>query len=249
MAAETKSLKTLLQETLVFIQRNFSSLLGVAAVVYVPLSALFSLFFWVVFLFNDKIDILSPHKSVLAVVIFIVFFAALVTIALLAIMVFSIAIIKALKACDEQKKIVFKDLYRSSAAILGPFCVVILWVFVKVSLWSLLFVIPGIVFAMFYSFAHIVFILDGRQGLSALKASRDIVQPFFWEFVGKSFVAGFLFCLASGLCTAVIHFVFQSNTGWDFIFASILENLTNGFLGIFPITFGYLLYKDLKERV
>ena len=77
MAAETKSLKTLLQETLVFIQRNFSSLLGVAAVVYVPLSALFSLFFWVVFLFNDKIDILSPHKSVLAVVIFIVFFAGL----------------------------------------------------------------------------------------------------------------------------------------------------------------------------
>jgi hypothetical protein len=249
MTIVKKSLGALLKDTLSLIKEHLASLAGLVAVVYIPLCCLFLLFFGSAFIFKDKIDMLSANKSILAIILFIIFFAILVTITFLAMMIFSIAVIKKIKACDEKKNFSLKEAYQVSGPLLGPFCIVILWVLVKVSLWSLLLIVPGVIFALFYSFAQIAFILDGKQGLSALEASRTIIQPFFWEFAGKSFVAGLIFFATSAVFKGMIHYCFPLSAGWHPAVASILENLANGFLGIFPITFGYFLYKDLKERV
>ena len=248
MPAIRKSLGRLLKDTFFLIKQNLFSLASIVAAVYIPLCVLFLLFLGTASAFKDKMDILSAGKSVLSTIIFIVSLAGFITAVFLATMIFSIAIIKKIKACDEKKNLSAKEAYQASSVLLGPFCIVIFWVLVKVSLWSLLLIVPGIVFALFYSFAQIAFILDEQQGLSALVSSRKIIQPYFWEFVGKSFVAGLIFFVVSGIFRLIIHRIFPSKIGWDPITASILDNLVNGFLGIFPITFGYFLYKDLKER-
>ncbi len=248
MGVEKKNLGSLLADTFFLIKENFLFLMSVVAVVYVPLCALFFLFLGSTFAFKDEIDALVVNKSALVIFLGIVLFIALIVVTFLAVMIFSVAMIKAIKACDEKKDVSLRDLYQLSFAGLGPFCVVILWVFVKVSLWSFLLIVPGVVFALFYSFAQIVFILDGKQGVSALEASRSMIQPYFWEFVGKSFVAGLIFLVVSGIFSFILHYFFPLNAGWDLVFARILENLVNSFLGVFPMTFGYFLYKDLKER-
>ena len=92
------------------------------------------------------------------------------------------------------------------------------------------------------------FILDGKRGVDALKASRDIIQPFFFEFVWKSFAVGALFFAVSWSFGLVLKHFFPLKVGYDTIIVGISENFVNGFLGIFPTTFGYFLYKNLKER-
>ena len=115
-------------------------------------------------------------------------------------------------------------------------------------LWSLLLVIPGIIFALFYSFAQMAVVLDDRKGMEALVFSRKIIQPFFWEFVGKSLVAGMIFFIVSAVFNVILCRIFPSKTGWDPIWVSLLMNFINGFLSVFPLAFGYFLYQDLKER-
>jgi|GEM_PF-1148255 len=248
MSLAKKSLGQLLCDTFLLLKRNLFSLSGVVFATYFPLGFLSFLFFWVTFVFKDKIDIFFAQKSILAVIVFIVFFSALIAVVFLTMMLFSIAIIKKIKACDEKKGLSVQEAYRCSVAALGPFCIVSLWVLLKVSLWSLLLIIPGIVFALFYSFAQIVFVLEDKRGLAALVRSRNIIQPYFWEFIGKSLVAGLIFFVISGPCQLIVYLAFPSKVGWDPIMAAVLVNFINGFLGVFPVVFGYFLYKDLKER-
>ena len=248
MSLAKKTLGRLLADTVLLIKENILSLTGIVAVAYIPLGCLFLLFFWTTVIFKDSIDVVSPHKNILAIMLFFIFFVVVVTIAFLAMMIFSIAIIKKIKACDDQENLSIGETYRLSAAVLGSFCIVIFWAFIKVSLWSLLLIVPGIVFAIFYSFAQMAFILDEKKGISALVFSRGIIQSHFWEFVGKSFVASLIFFVFSMVFGFFVYRVFPSKSGWDPIISGLLQNLINGFLGIFPLTFGYFLYKDLKER-
>lgn len=65
---------------------------------------------------------------------------------------------------------------------------------------TLLFVIPGILFAVWFAFASVVNILEGTKGREALSESKKLVEgkwwSVFWRFIATYFVFGVLFYLA-----------------------------------------------------
>lgn len=248
MAQEKKSFGQLLSNTFLLIRENMGDLAGIVAIVYLPFSFLFLLFVAIPIFLKERMSAAAPGGQAGLIVLFIVLFAVLITITVLAFILFSIAILKKIKACDEKQTLSPWAAYKDARPFLGAFIVVMLWVFLKVALWSVLLIVPGIVFALFYSFAQMTFIFDGERGVNALKTSRHIIQPHFWEFAWKSLAVMVVVLVISLLYSVILERIFSLKTGYQPIIVSIAENLFNGFLGVFPTVFGYFLYKDLKER-
>lgn len=248
MANEKKSLGQLLSDTFLLIKKNFTDLASVVAIVYVP----FTLFLFVVMalplVFKDRLEMLSPSEKTIPFLFFFILVAIFITFAFLSLLLFSIAILKKIKSCDEGQALLPLDSYKEARPLLGSFIIINLWILLKVVLWSLLLIIPGIIFAMFYSFAQMTFVFDGKKSVSALKASRDIIQPFLFEFFWKSVVAGILFSIVSASINFIIERVFPLKEGYHPIIVSTLENFIGGFLGVFLVAFWYFFYKDLKGR-
>ncbi|MCX6795654.1 MAG: hypothetical protein NT165_02955 [Candidatus Falkowbacteria bacterium] len=138
-----------------------------------------------------------------------------------------------------------KSSWEESKGLFTPFFLLSLLVLVLVLLWSILLIIPGIIFAVFYSFAVIIFIFEGKKGMSAIKASKELVKGYWWATFGRLVFLGFalyLFSLIVGLPGAA----FQGNsvfvTSWNII-DSIIMFIVSPFLYVFTV----LLYKNLKE--
>ena len=96
----------------------------------------------------------------------------------------------------------------------------------------LMLVVPGILFAVWFSFALYVFAAEGLTGMEALKRSRALVAGNWWG-VGYRF-----------LCVGALFFMMLAVTSW-IPFASDALNIF--FCMPFGVIFGYLLYDNVKN--
>ncbi|HTX86959.1 MAG TPA: hypothetical protein VMC41_02760 [Candidatus Nanoarchaeia archaeon] len=71
--------------------------------------------------------------------------------------------------------------------------------FLLVALWSLLFVIPGIIFMVFYSFARFAFVYDGYRRSAALARSKELVSGNWWAVTGRILLAMLIVLVVGGL--------------------------------------------------
>lgn len=122
---------------------------------------------------------------------------------------------------------------------------------------TLLFIIPGIIFTVWYSLATFVFVLEGTRGYKALQRSRELIEGRFWSVVWRwivptaiSIVIATLLVgipsLIIGLITQFIGFNPASQTiPW---WSTFLNRI--GSLLILPVTLaiGMLIFKSLKEN-
>jgi len=60
-----------------------------------------------------------------------------------------------------------------------------LLVLILVTLWSLLLVIPGLIFMVFYAMAIYVFFWEGKKGMEAIKRSKRLVKNHWWAVTGR----------------------------------------------------------------
>jgi len=90
----------------------------------------------------------------------------------------------------------------------------------------ILFIIPGIIFSVWFTFSVFVFICEGLKGTSALKRSKQLVQGYWWPIFGRIVVLGIITLLIS----------------WIKFFGPILNIF---FMAPFSIVYMYTLYKDL----
>lgn len=92
----------------------------------------------------------------------------------------------------------------------------------------ILLIIPGIVFAVWFSFSTYVFIAEGKKGKSAMVRSKELVKGYWWVIFGRLLVIGILGAIVSQIP-----------------FLGYLINL----LFMMPLTliYMYLLYEDLKR--
>lgn len=55
-----------------------------------------------------------------------------------------------------------------------------------ISLGYILFIIPGIVFSIYYSFSFYVCLTEDKSGYAALKRSKELVRGYVWTFLKRS---------------------------------------------------------------
>jgi hypothetical protein len=120
-----------------------------------------------------------------------------------------------------------------------------------------LFVIPGILFVIWYGFAQVISVMEDKRPLEALAMSRSLVQGRFfsvaWRAVcGPLFIAvvySVLLALVIGLVGSISDVKFveifsEDSPAW----VVLMENLGDIFVMPLFILYTVLLYQNLKEQ-
>ncbi|NOY13037.1 MAG: hypothetical protein GXP51_04950 [Deltaproteobacteria bacterium] len=100
---------------------------------------------------------------------------------------------------------------------------------------SLLLIIPGVIFIVWFSFCQFILAEEGISGRAALEKSRQLVEGYWWQIFGR-FLLLLLIILAISTLTARLPVI------------GTLLNVTGSLLLIpFSLFYCFLLYQDLKR--
>jgi hypothetical protein len=97
--------------------------------------------------------------------------------------------------------------WRQGLSATGNMVLPILWVSfltsLIVGLWTLLLIIPGIIFSMYYVFSGYSVLFDGKRGLEALRFSKSMVKGRWWSVAWRVGVTGLFF----GILVSIAVFI------------------------------------------
>jgi len=119
-----------------------------------------------------------------------------------------------------------------------------LWLVALVGVVSLggfvLFVIPGVIFTVWFAFSIYIFVAEGKKGMEAMMASKEYVRGYWWPILGRLAVlvlVGFLFYLV----LSIPGIILGSNLG------QLMNAVADVVFTPFIFIYAYLIYKNLKS--
>ena len=120
-----------------------------------------------------------------------------------------------------------------------------LWVAILVDLIAtggfLLFVIPGILFSIWFSLAIYVLIFEEKKGMSALLRSKDLISGKWWLVFWRFLV------LIAIIFVVILVIVFLFKTLGIEQAVNVLNPVFQLFITPFILIYGILIFKDLKS--
>lgn len=126
-------------------------------------------------------------------VLFIAFFAFIIILSLLSIWL-SVALTKAVADILENKPNQdWKTTFRSISPVVWPAIYTSLLAGIIIFGGTLLFIIPGIIFSVWYMFSTYAVILDGKKGREALRMSKSLVTGRWWRILWRAAAPALLF--------------------------------------------------------
>lgn len=143
-----------------------------------------------------------------------------------------------------------KQTFGATGQFIWPAIYTAFFVIVAIIFGALLLIIPGIIFAVWYSFTVYTLVLDGQKGFNALKLSKLLVVGRWWAVLWRLVVPAGLFLFGSILIQIFImgglSFVLP-----DIVSARITTNVVAAIMGgvVAPLTAlcGVILYFNAKE--
>ncbi|MFA5831247.1 MAG: hypothetical protein WC878_05450 [Candidatus Paceibacterota bacterium] len=105
----------------------------------------------------------------------------------------------------------------------------------------LLLIVPGFLFAMWFSMAYFVLVAENEKGMNALLKSREYVKGKVWGVFWRFFVLGFsflLFFIPVGILFGGLP------DPWN---GAIVQNVVSFFVTPFSVAYLFLMYRNLVE--
>jgi hypothetical protein len=237
-AASLPSASDILKEALEVYKRNLATLFGVTALSILMMAAVIAIFgiggpmLGMGLIFFNK----AAGGIGASALLFFVFF----TVALSFIQVWMQAsLIYTVK--DDQELLNIKEAYIRGASKIVSYWWISFLLGIAVAIGGIFFIIPGIIFAVWFSMAMYVLIAEGLKGTKALSKSREYVKGHWWGVLWRVIFIG----VAISLGYAIIGLIFGV-FGGHFTSYIILF-----ILGVFvePLVIAYMfrLYTHLKE--
>ena len=163
-----------------------------------------------------------------------------------------IALIRVIKfSFDNTPLPPWSELFTDSSRMIWPMIYTTLLVFLIIFAGSILLIIPGIIFGIWYCFANYILIFEEKNGMRALVASKELVVnrwwPIFWRILIPAIVYSLVFfvfnTVVSKLCDLFIHQLF-----WNELTYSLATDLLN--LLFLPLLTGaiIILYTSAKTN-
>lgn len=125
----------------------------------------------------------------------------------------------------------------------------------------LVFIVPGLIFFVWYAFAQMAVILDKKRGFEALTQSRELSRGRFWLVAWKIVGGPIIFLVAFSVLLSLLTAVFASLGGVDMatlgtavetgeipVWIEVIDALSQTFV-VTPILliYGTLLFEKLKK--
>jgi hypothetical protein len=113
----------------------------------------------------------------------------------------------------------------------------------------LLFIVPGIIFAVWISLSAFVFIVEGEKGTRALAKSREYVRGYWWNVFVKLvalFGVAIIALIGIGIVVGIIGSIARLIPGGTFV-SDILSTVFQAAISSFYMVYIYEMYKNLKE--
>lgn len=103
----------------------------------------------------------------------------------------------------------------------------------------ILFVIPGLLIAFFFTFVAFEVVVEGQSSSSALKRSYFMVKNHFWEVLGRLVVLELGIIIISSLLNRL-----STSVG----IIALVSFLFNIFVSWYARAYAYLLYKEVRAK-
>ncbi len=132
---------------------------------------------------------------------------------------------------SQAKRYIWK--YLLTNLLLGVFLILLL----------LAFVIPMLIFVIYWSFVMYVILVENKSGMMALNRSKKLVNNYWWAVLGRMAVLQLLAMLFFGIFY-YIELLFKS-AGFMLVILSILRIIIQGLFTIFTLSYFYQMYKSL----
>lgn len=153
-----------------------------------------------------------------------------------------VALIYAVK--DNQEKIGTIEAYNRSINKIIPYLWINILTGIAIFIGFILFVIPGIIFGVWFSLAPFILIVEDLRGRQALSKSREYVRGYFgsvfWRFL-------FIFILII-ICVFVVSLIFYFLKVLKTSFGNWIVIAVNNLLFLpLATAYGFLIYESLKS--
>ena len=166
------------------------------------------------------------------------------------------ALILTINKLAAKEKIDTNEINRQSWQLIIPLLMVALLVTLVIFGGLILLIIPGILFAIWFSFAQISVILDNKKGIDALSFSRSLFSNRFLPMLRRVIIGPLLLFVVYMLILIFvigIGFIFSGNIEQVInqevfpLWPDILENLLSVFMLPIFLIYWTLLYRSVKE--
>ena len=144
-----------------------------------------------------------PSSTTASNIIILVVFAASMVFAIWV----TIALTKALNSALLSQPGEWKETFLSSSNLIWPAILTSFLVTLSVLGGTLLFIIPGIIFAVWYSFTSYAVIFEGAKGLNAMRASKALVVGRWWPMLWRLAVATVVFGFLSSVFSSILAYI------------------------------------------
>jgi len=139
-----------------------------------------------------------------------------------------------------------KESYRKGFKILGFYIWVYLLLNIIIAGGFLLFLIPGVLFTIWFSLALFVLIFEEKKGFEALFRSKQLIKGNFWGVLARFLILN----LITGIGLFLIFALIFLGTGNKQIIegaSGLLSYLLQLFIIPFFIIYAFLIYDNLRE--
>lgn len=116
---------------------------------------------------------------------------------------------------------------------------------VFILLWTLLLIIPGLIFSIFYSLAVYAFFFEGLTGLAAIKRSLSLVKNYWWAVFGRFIVIGIVLFIFTKIISLPLYSVSEDSV--FFYFWTSVIKIISFLIGPISLLYFYQIYKDLVK--
>lgn len=162
-----------------------------------------------------------------------------------------IALTRALNAVFLNQSLSWKEGFKTSSRFIWPFIILSILKFLIVLGGTILLIIPGIIFSVWYNFALYPVILDGMKSMAALQNSHALVSGRWWSVAFRLFIIGLLLLLISVALVLLILFISNYLPGPKFLqmmITSLLTVLFNIVIVPWSISAYLVLYHSIKDN-
>ncbi len=237
-----KSASEIISESFQLYVKNWRNFVPYMLVIFLP-----TLILSLVGVFSSYLEVFVPATGLISSTIIIVLYAASFVITIWA----TIALIRSLNASLSDQTLEWKENFKVSNHLILPVIITSIMVGLIVLGGSLLFVIPGIIFSIWYSFATYPVILDNIKGLEALGISKSLVVGRWAQIAWRIIVIGFIFALISILLSSLTNFVVGLIPMVNFLksaLSSLLGSLVSTILVPLSTAGSLILYYSAKAN-